>query len=185
MDITQLFVVDQLPPGQIPRYQKNDGSQAVVLNLGPTPDRNRDEVLVPLIKLRHTEGDLNQMKEDLILKLLIYAIKDHQRLSTTSERFIDTIEKAKTILNGHELVAELILVHPENELGVSGEEFEDLRVLHCDKMSPKTAIVSAPCQFVGAIPISPQKRGHDEFGEYELFGASVINDFALVHIIST
>jgi len=135
-----------------------------------------------------------------------------QSISVSGTLQPENINLALTLIEEHELIGAKIIVHPQRykDIRTWGKEFYDEATqrdilmtglyghlysadIHVSTMVPKNAVyVSAPAQFVGAIPVRQDitvlpaddpKRLRLGWVVYEEVGFAVINDYALSRVI--
>ena len=157
--------------------------------------------------------DTIQRQEDVqVFKVVNAAVPPVQSLSVSGTLQPENINLALTLIEEHELIGAKIVVHPQRykDIRTWGKEFYDEATqrdilmtglyghlysadIHVSSMVPKNAVyVTAPAQFVGAIPIRQDitvlpaddpKRLRLGWIVYEEVGFAVVNDYALSRVI--
>jgi len=157
--------------------------------------------------------DTIQRQEDVqVFKVVNAAVPPVQSISVSGTLQPENINLALTLIEEHELIGAKIIVHPQRykDIRTWGKEFYDEATqrdilmtglyghlysadIHVSTMVPKNAVyVSAPAQFVGAIPVRQDitvlpaddpKRLRLGWVVYEEVGFAVINDYALSRVI--
>lgn len=157
--------------------------------------------------------DTIQRQEDVqVFKVVNAAVPPVQSLSVSGTLQPENINLALTLIEEHELIGAKIVVHPQRykDIRTWGKEFYDEATqrdilmtglyghlysadIHVSTMVPKNAVyVTAPAQFVGAIPIRQDitvlpaddpKRLRLGWIVYEEVGFAVVNDYALSRVI--
>ena len=157
--------------------------------------------------------DTIQRQEDVqVFKVVNAAVPPVQSISVSGTLQPENVNLALTLIEEHELIGAKIIVHPQRykDIRTWGKEFYDEATqrdilmtglyghlysadIHVSTMVPKNAVyVSAPAQFVGAIPVRQDitvlpaddpKRLRLGWVVYEEVGFAVINDYALSRII--
>ena len=157
--------------------------------------------------------DTIQRQEDVqVFKVVNAAVPPVQSLSVSGTLQPENINRALTLIEEHELIGAKIVVHPQRykDIRTWGKEFYDEATqrdilmtglyghlysadIHVSTMVPKNAVyVTAPAQFVGAIPIRQDitvlpaddpKRLRLGWIVYEEVGFAVVNDYALSRVI--
>jgi len=157
--------------------------------------------------------DTIQRQEDVqVFKVVNAAVPPVQSISVSGTLQPENVNLALTLIEEHELIGAKIIVHPQRykDIRTWGKEFYDEATqrdilmtglyghlysadIHVSTMVPKNAVyVSAPAQFVGAIPVRQDitvlpaddpKRLRLGWVVYEECGFAVINDYALSRII--
>jgi len=157
--------------------------------------------------------DTIQRQEDVqVFKVVNAAVPPVQSVSVSGTLQPENINLCLTLIEEHELIGAKIIVHPQRykDIRTWGKEFYDEATqrdilmtglyghlysadIHVSTMVPKNAVyVSAPAQFVGAIPVRQDitvlpaddpKRLRLGWVVYEEVGFAVINDYSLSRCI--
>ena len=153
--------------------------------------------------------DTIQRQEDVkVFQVVNAAVPPVQSISVSGTLQPENINLALTLIEEHELIGAKIVVHPQRykDIRTWGKEFYDEATqrdilmtglyghlysadIHVSTMVPKNAVyVTAPAQFVGAIPIRQDitvlpaddtRRLRLGWVVYEEIGVACINDFSL------